>query len=66
MKKARARWGGRDSCTIRVLTVAEWDGASPQCLAALFSRPFLVRGGGEAIADRSRFQREAMHELAAA
>ena len=42
-KKARVRWGGANSCTIRVLSAAEWKSASPECLAALFTRPFLVQ-----------------------
>ena len=42
-KKARIRWGGGGSCSIRVLTETEWENASPDCLAALFTRPFLVQ-----------------------
>ena len=42
-KKARIRWADGDSCNIRVLTAAEWEAASPACLAALFTRPFLVQ-----------------------
>ena len=50
---AHARWGGADACTIRVLSVEEWEAASPRCLAALFTRPFLVRGGAESIVNRA-------------
>jgi hypothetical protein len=42
-KKARVRWGGASSCSIRVLSAAEWKSASPECLAALFTRPFMVQ-----------------------
>jgi hypothetical protein len=62
---SRARWGGDGACTIRVLTAADWHAASAQCLAALFRRPFVVRSGGEAIINRSNFQREAMLATAA-
>ena len=50
---AHARWGGADACTIRVLSVEEWEAASPRCLAALFTRPFLVRAGAESVVNRA-------------
>ena len=43
--EATERWGGEDRCTIRVLSFNEWDAAAPECLAALFTRPFLVTSG---------------------
>ena len=46
------RWGGKDSCSIRVLSFEEWANASPECLASLFTRPFLVKGGAEDIVNR--------------
>ena len=49
---AHRRWGGEDSCTVRVLSAEEWENASPQCLAALFTRPFLVRNAAESVANR--------------
>ena len=49
---ARQRWGGEDSCTIRVLSLKEWEDGNPECLAALFTRPFLVQGGAEAVVNR--------------
>jgi hypothetical protein len=62
--KAHRRWGGRHICSIRVLTAAQFASASPQCLAALFSRPFLVRGGADAIVNPSHFQRDTLLETA--
>lgn len=43
--EAAERWGGENSCTIRVLSLKEWETATPECLAALFTRPFLVTSG---------------------
>lgn len=44
--EANRRWGGGGLCTIRVLSREEWESASPECLGALFTRPFLVAAGG--------------------
>ena len=54
---SQQRWGGGNVCSLRVLSVDEWEAATPHCLAALFTRPFLVRGGGEAVLNRSVFTR---------
>lgn len=62
-KKARIRWGGGDSCSIRVLTATEWERASPDCLAALFTRPFLVQGLDDTIVGAHRFRREELLSL---
>jgi hypothetical protein len=43
--EAADRWGGENRCTIRVLSFEEWETAAPECLAALFTRPFLVTSG---------------------
>jgi hypothetical protein len=59
------RWGGGGSCSVRVLSAVEWEEASPVCLAALFTRPFVVRGGGAGVLNRSLFTRRSMLRLAA-
>jgi hypothetical protein len=51
--EATERWGGEDQCTIRVLSFEEWEAAGPECLAALFTRPFLVTSGAVSDTDRS-------------
>lgn len=51
--EATKRWGGEDHCTIRVLSVSEWENAAPECLAALFTRPFLVASGAVSAWDGS-------------
>jgi hypothetical protein len=63
--KAAERWGGGGVCTIRVIGVEEWAKATPKCLAALFQRPFLVRGGGDRALNHTHFSRDNLAEVAA-
>lgn len=57
------KWGGGNECTLRVLTVDEFHKASERCLAALFARPFMVRGGADEVLNRSLWTRDSMLEV---
>jgi hypothetical protein len=57
---ARGRWGGEGRCTIREMTSIEWSTASAACRKRLAQAPFIVRGGGDALLNRSQFRRDAM------
>lgn len=60
--QSEAKWGGGNVCTVRVLSVQEWEAATDRCLAALFLRPFMVRGGADEVLNHSRWTRDAMLE----
>ena len=60
---SESKWGGGGECTVRILTVEEWNKASNRCLAALFARPFMVRGGADEVLNRSLWTRDSMLEV---
>eukprot|EP01043_Picozoa_sp_COSAG02_P055875 COSAG02_NODE_6545_length_3503_cov_2.326968_3_plen_414_part_00 len=61
--QSEAKWGGGNECTVRVLSVQEWRAASDRCLAALFLRPFIVRGGADEVLNHSLWSRDSMLDV---